>query len=43
MHRIFLYGVLLAGVFGVVLSTLVWGGLVQVRVNAVLARWASRS
>ena len=43
VHRIFLYGVLLAGVFGVVLSTLLWGGLVQVRVNAVLARWASRS
>ena len=42
-HRFFLYCVLLVGVFGVALSTLLWGGVVQVRVNAVLMRWASRS
>lgn len=42
-HRFLLYCVLLVGVFGVALSTLLWGGLVQVRVNAVLMRWASRS
>lgn len=42
-HRFFLYCILSVGVFGVVLSTLLWGGLVQVRVNAVLMRWASRS
>lgn len=34
-----LYGVLLLGAFGTALSALLWGALVQGRVNVILARW----
>ena len=42
-HRLWLYGALLLGVFGVSFSALLWGSFIQIRVNAVLTRWASRS
>ncbi len=42
-HRLLLRGALVLGVFGVASSALLWGALVQTRVNAVLTRWASRS
>jgi len=39
-HRVVLYAVILVGVFATGLSVLLWGALVQARVNAILRRWA---
>jgi hypothetical protein len=41
-HRFALYAVILAGVFGSALFALLWGAVVQGRVNAVLAVWARK-
>lgn len=41
-HKLALYAVILVGVFGSALFALLWGALVQGRVNAVLAVWARR-
>ncbi len=41
-HRIALYGVILAGAFATVLFALLWGALIQTRVNAILATWARK-
>ena len=41
-HRIALYALILAGVFGTALFALLWGGLVQAKVNAILGVWARR-
>jgi hypothetical protein len=39
-NKIVLYAVILAGVFGSALFALLWGALVQGRVNAILSVWA---
>ncbi|UCD49271.1 MAG: hypothetical protein JSW27_17280 [Phycisphaerales bacterium] len=41
-RKIALYAVILAGVFGSALFALLWGALVQGRVNGVLAVWAGK-
>jgi hypothetical protein len=41
-HKLALYAVILVGVFGTALFALLWGGLVQARVNAILGVWARR-
>jgi hypothetical protein len=41
-HKFALYAVILVGVFGAALFALLWGALVQGRVNAVLAAWAGK-
>lgn len=39
-HRLALYVMLLVGTFAAVLFALLWGAIVQARVNAILDRWA---
>lgn len=41
-HRVALYGVILVGAFATVLFALLWGALIQTRVNAILAFWARK-
>ena len=41
-HKIALYAVILAGAFATVLFALLWGALVQTRVNAILGCWARK-
>jgi hypothetical protein len=42
-HTYILYGWLLVGIFAMAFSGLLWGVLVQTRVDAILTRWARRS
>lgn len=41
-RRIALYAVILVGVFATVLFALLWGALIQGRVNTILNRWARK-
>ncbi|MDI6451671.1 hypothetical protein [Anaerobaca lacustris] len=41
-HRVALYGVILVGAFATVLFALLWGALIQTRVNAILSSWARK-
>jgi len=41
-HRIALYAAILVGAFATVLFALLWGAIVQARINAILGSWARR-